>query len=65
MTFGGVGEIARRTGRDIRHVAVGPEAYADEQRAQGVPEEWVQLSVGLHEHVRSGGLASLADPHCS
>ncbi len=62
MTFGGaVGEIARGTGRDIRYVALSPEAYADEQRAQGVPEEWVQLSVGLYEHVRSGGLASLGD----
>ncbi|MEU9270190.1 NmrA family NAD(P)-binding protein [Streptomyces sp. NPDC048251] len=56
-----VEEIARATGRDIGYVALSPEAYADEQRAQGVPEEWVQLSVGLYEHVRSGGLASLGD----
>ncbi|MER6184126.1 hypothetical protein [Streptomyces sp. NPDC001652] len=62
MTFGdAVGQIARGTGRDIRCVALSPEAYADEQRTQGVPEEWVQLSVGLYEHVRSGGLASLGD----
>ncbi|KJK35522.1 hypothetical protein UK15_30705 [Streptomyces variegatus] len=29
--------------------------------AQGVPEEWVQLSVGLYEYVGSGGLATLSD----
>lgn len=62
MTFGdAVAEIARATGRDLRYVPLTPEAYADEQRAQGVPEEWVRLSVGLYESVRSGGLASLGD----
>lgn len=62
MTFGdAVAEIARATGRDIRYVPLTSEEYAREQRAQGVPEEWVQLSVGLYEYVRSGGLASLSD----
>jgi uncharacterized protein YbjT (DUF2867 family) len=62
MTFqDAVAEIARATGRDLRYVPLTPEAYADEQRAQGVPEEWVQLSVGLYEYVRSGGLTSLGD----
>ncbi|MFC8141795.1 NAD(P)H-binding protein [Streptomyces paradoxus] len=62
MTFGdAVAEIARATGRDLRYVPLTAEAYADEQRAQGVPEEWVQLSAGLYEYVRSGGLASLGD----
>lgn len=62
MTFGdAVAEIARAVGRDIRYVPLTPEAYADEQRAQGVPEEWVQLSVGLYDYVRSGALASLSD----
>ncbi|WP_033328791.1 NAD(P)H-binding protein [Streptomyces yerevanensis] len=56
-----VEEIARATGRDIRYVSLTPEEYAEEQRAQGVPEEWVQLSIGLYEHVRSGGLAALGD----
>ncbi|MFF7161024.1 NAD(P)H-binding protein [Streptomyces sp. NPDC008086] len=56
-----VEEIARATGRDLRYVSLTPEAYADEQRAQGVPEEWVHLSVGLYEYVRSGGLATLSD----
>jgi len=56
-----VEEIARATGRDIRYVPLTPEAYAEEQRAQGVPEEWVQLSIGLYEQVRSGGLATLGD----
>jgi uncharacterized protein YbjT (DUF2867 family) len=56
-----VEEIARATGRDLRYVPLTPEAYADEQRAQGVPEEWVQLSTGLYEYVRSGGLATLGD----
>ena len=62
MTSGdAVLDIARAVGRDIRYVPLTPEAYADEQRAQGVPEEWVRLSVGLYEHVRSGSLASLGD----
>ncbi|MDX2547105.1 NAD(P)H-binding protein [Streptomyces sp. WI04-05B] len=62
MTFGeAVAEIARATGRDIRYVPLTPEAYADEQRTQGIPEEWVQLSVSLYEYVRSGGLATLSD----
>nr|WP_253267988.1 NAD(P)H-binding protein [Streptomyces asoensis] len=62
MTFGeAVAEIARATGREIRYVSLTPETYGDEQRAQGVPEEWVQLSVNLYEYVRSGGLASLSD----
>ncbi|MFD5160412.1 NAD(P)H-binding protein [Streptomyces hawaiiensis] len=62
MTFGdAVGEIARATGRDIRYVPLTPQAYLDEQRAQGVPEEWIQLSVGLYAYVGSGGLASLSD----
>ncbi|MFJ4975296.1 hypothetical protein ACIP6X_08145 [Streptomyces coeruleorubidus] len=62
MTFAdAVAEIARATGRDLRYVPLTPEAYAQEQRVQGVPEEWVQLTVGLYEHVRSGGLASLGD----
>ena len=33
----------------------------EEQRALGVADEWVQLSIGLYEHVRSGGLANLGD----
>jgi uncharacterized protein YbjT (DUF2867 family) len=62
MTFAdAVAEIARATGRDLRYVPLTPEAYAQEQRAQGVPEEWVRLTVDLYEHVRSGGLASLGD----
>lgn len=62
MTFReAVAEIAGATGRDIRYVPLTPEAYAGEQRAQGVPEEWVQLSVGLYEYVRDGGLATLSD----
>ncbi|UOB11416.1 NAD(P)H-binding protein [Streptomyces sp. HP-A2021] len=62
MTFGdAVAEIARATGRDLRYVPLTPEAYAQEQRARGVPEEWVRLTVGLYDHVGSGGLASLGD----
>jgi uncharacterized protein YbjT (DUF2867 family) len=56
-----VEEIARATGRDLRYVPLTSEAYAEEQRAQGVPEEWVQLLIGLYGHVRSGGLATLGD----
>jgi uncharacterized protein YbjT (DUF2867 family) len=62
MTFAdAVADIADATGRDIRYVPLSAGAYADEQRAQGVPEEWVQLSVDLYAHVRSGGLGTLTD----
>jgi hypothetical protein len=37
------------------------EAYAEEQRAQGVPEEWVRLSADLYESIRSGSLATFTD----
>ncbi len=62
MTFGDtVAEIAGATGRDVRYTALTPEAYADEQRAQGVPEEWVQVLLGPYEQVRCGALASLTE----
>ncbi|MDX3530286.1 NAD(P)H-binding protein [Streptomyces sp. ID05-39B] len=62
MTFGDtVEEIARVTGRDLRYVPLTPQEYAEEQRAAGVPEEWVRMLTGLYGHVRSGGLASLGD----
>ncbi|MBT2490168.1 NAD(P)H-binding protein [Streptomyces sp. ISL-96] len=62
MTFADtVAEIARATGRDIRYVPLTTEAYADEQRAQGVPEEWVRVLAGPYEQVRSGRLARLTD----
>ncbi|MGW0563158.1 NAD(P)H-binding protein [Streptomyces sp. NPDC003016] len=56
-----VADIARTTGRDIRYVPLTPEAYAAEQRAHGVPEEWVQLTVDLYAHVRSGALGTVTD----
>jgi hypothetical protein len=56
-----VDEIARVTGRGIRYVPLTSEEYAEEQRALGVPDEGVQLSIGLYEHVRCGGLANLGD----
>jgi uncharacterized protein YbjT (DUF2867 family) len=62
MTFAdAVAEIAEATGRVIRYVPLSAEEYADEQRTQGVPEEWVQLSVDLYAHARSGGLSTLTD----
>ncbi len=62
MTFGDtVAEIAEATGRDIRYVALTAEQYAEEQRAQGVPEEWIQLSIDLYASVRSGNLGTLTD----
>lgn len=38
-----------------------PEEYAAEQRAHGVPEEWVQLTVDLYAQIRTGLLASVTD----
>ncbi|WP_199753053.1 hypothetical protein [Actinoplanes sp. ATCC 53533] len=34
---------------------------AEEQRAQGVPEQWIQLSIDLYAVVRSGGLGTMTD----
>lgn len=60
MTFGDTAEdLANATGRDIRYVPLTPEEFAAEQRAQGVPEEWVQLQIGMYGAVGSGSLASL------
>ncbi|MGW0523233.1 NAD(P)H-binding protein [Crossiella sp. NPDC003009] len=60
MTFADVAEeLSAATGRDIRYVPLTREAYVDEQRAHGVPEDWAQLSADLYEHIRSGGLATL------
>lgn len=62
MTFGDTAEeLASATGRDIRYVPLIPEAFLDEQRAQGVPDEWAQLLVETYWAVRSGNLASLTD----
>jgi uncharacterized protein YbjT (DUF2867 family) len=54
-----VAELARATGRDIRYTPLTPEEYAAEQRAHGVPEEWVRLTVDLYAQVRTGALASV------
>ncbi|MEU0239300.1 NAD(P)H-binding protein [Nocardiopsis sp. NPDC006198] len=54
-----VADIARATGRDIGYTPLSPESYAAEQRAHGVPEEWVRLTVDLYAHVRSGALGSV------
>lgn len=60
MTFGDTAEdLAKATGRDIRYVPLTPEEFAAEQRAQGVPEEWVQLQIAMYGAVGSGSLASL------
>ncbi|MEU0248317.1 NmrA family NAD(P)-binding protein [Streptomyces sp. NPDC006235] len=56
-----VAQIAGATGRDIRYTPLTPEEYAAEQRAHGVPEEWVQLTVDLYAQVRAGALASVTD----
>ncbi|MEV0999944.1 NAD(P)H-binding protein [Nonomuraea sp. NPDC050202] len=54
-----VADIAHATGHDIRYTALSAETYATEQRAHGVPEEWVQLTIGLYADVRSGSLNTL------
>lgn len=53
--------IAEATGRDVRYVPLTAEEYADEQRALGVPEEWVQVSDGFYAQFRAGNLASVSD----
>ncbi|MER5297576.1 hypothetical protein ABT382_37070 [Streptomyces pharetrae] len=47
------------TGRAIRYTPLSAETYAAEQRAHGVPEEWVRLTTGRYAGVRSGALSSL------
>jgi len=54
-----VADIAHATGHDIRYTALNAETYAAEQRAYGVPEEWVQLTIGLYADIRSGALNTL------
>ncbi|WP_405808407.1 hypothetical protein OG524_36190 [Streptomyces sp. NBC_01520] len=54
-----VSDIARATGNDIRYTPLSAETYAAEQRASGVPEEWVQLAIGMYADIRSGALNSL------
>ncbi|MFI0444551.1 NAD(P)H-binding protein [Actinomadura sp. 6N118] len=62
MTFADtVADIARATGREIRYVPLTPEQYATEQLADGVPEEWVQLTIDLYAQVRSGALSTVTD----
>ncbi|MGW0945421.1 NmrA family NAD(P)-binding protein [Streptomyces sp. NPDC002623] len=53
--------IAHATGRDIRYTALAAEEYATEQRAHGVPEEWIRLTIDLYADVRSGVLNSVTD----
>lgn len=55
-----VAAIAEATGRDIRYVPLTAEEYADEQRALGVPEEWVQISDDFYAQFRTGNLASVS-----
>jgi uncharacterized protein YbjT (DUF2867 family) len=54
-----VADIARASGRDIHYTPLSPEEYAAEQRAHGVPEDWVRLTVDLYAQIRTGALASV------
>ncbi|MER7604664.1 NAD(P)H-binding protein [Nocardioides sp. NPDC127503] len=56
-----VAEIARATGRDIRYTPLTADEYAAEQRAVGVPEEWVQQLTAQYDAIASGALATLTD----
>ncbi|MDF9868615.1 uncharacterized protein YbjT (DUF2867 family) [Streptomyces pratensis] len=56
-----VAQIADATGRDIHYTPLSPEEYAAEQRAHGVPEEWVELTIDLYTQIRTGTLASVTD----
>ncbi|MGR6924303.1 hypothetical protein ACU635_59430 [[Actinomadura] parvosata] len=54
-----VAAIAQATGRPLTYTPLTPQQYAAEQRAHGVPEEWVDLTIGLYAQVRDGGLNTL------
>ncbi|MFF7777072.1 NAD(P)H-binding protein [Streptomyces tanashiensis] len=61
MTFAdAIAQIALATGREIRYTPLSPAEYTVEQRAHGVPEEWVQLTVDLYAEIRSGVLPSVS-----
>jgi hypothetical protein len=54
------GEVRLPAG-DGREAFVDAEDFAAEQRAQGVPQEWIELFIGLYTSVRSGALSTLTD----
>jgi uncharacterized protein YbjT (DUF2867 family) len=59
LTFGAaVAAIAAATGRSIRYEDITPVAYADELRAAGLPDEWVDELSGLFEVLREGHIAA-------
>ncbi|MFF3320158.1 NAD(P)H-binding protein [Streptomyces sp. NPDC003035] len=56
-----VADIARATGRDLRYTPLTADAYAAEQRAHGVPEAWIQLTIGLYAEIRAGAPSSVTE----
>jgi uncharacterized protein YbjT (DUF2867 family) len=52
-------DLSSATGNNIGYVALSPEQYAAEQRTLAVPEDWIQLTIGLYAHVRDGLLSTI------
>ncbi|MEV0977857.1 SDR family oxidoreductase [Streptomyces sp. NPDC049915] len=53
--------IAAATGRTVRHLDVGPEAYVDRMVAEGVPADVARLLTGLLVDIRDGRGADVSD----
>lgn len=57
LSFADVADrISTATGRPVAHQALSQEEFVAEQREQGVPQEWVDLSAGMYTVIREGGL---------
>lgn len=62
MTFGdAAAEIARASGRDVRHVPVSADTFVEEHLALGLPEDAVRLLVPLYAKFGGDELAALSD----
>ncbi|MFP3991522.1 NAD(P)H-binding protein [Streptomyces sp. E11-3] len=61
LSFGdAVAAVAGETGRDIRYVAVTPDAYVDELVAEGVPAGYAWMCADLFGQIREGKGAYLS-----
>jgi uncharacterized protein YbjT (DUF2867 family) len=62
MTFGdAAAEIARAAGRELRHVPVSADVFAQESRDQGWPEEAIGSFAALYAKLADDELATLTD----
>ncbi len=59
LTFDDVAaEISEATGKPVVYSPISTEEYAEEQKEQGAPDEWIELSTELYATIASGELAT-------